>query len=107
MDHAGTIRCFDTVRQLVAMRTALTNRMRAILAKHGVTREQSDLFGKAGREFLTTVALRAAPRRRLLSLLSLIDAFDREITTTTKEIDEKAEVDERVALLCQIRGVGR
>jgi hypothetical protein len=48
------------------MRTALTNRVHAILAKHGVTREQSDLFGKAGREFVT---------------------------------DEKAKLDERVALL--------
>jgi len=92
---------------LVAMRTALKNRVHAILAKHGITREQSDLFGKAGREFLSTVALREAPRRRLESLLSLIDDFDREITETTKEIDQQAKADERVALLCQIRGVGR
>ncbi len=92
---------------LVAMRTALKNRIHAILAKHGITREQSDLFGKAGREFLATVQLRDAPRRRLDSLLSLIDDFDREITATTKEIDQQAKADERVALLCQIRGVGR
>jgi len=43
---------------LVAMRTALKNRVHAILAQHGITREQSDRFGKAGRQFLATVPLR-------------------------------------------------
>jgi transposase len=92
---------------LVAMRTALKNRVHAILAKHGIHRDQTDLFGKAGRVFLATVELRDASRRRLDSLLSLIDDFDREITTTSHEIDQNAKVDERVTLLCQIRGVGR
>jgi hypothetical protein len=55
---------------LVAMRTALKNRVHAILAKHGITHEQSDLFGKARRGFLATVALRDASRRRLDSLLA-------------------------------------
>jgi transposase len=92
---------------LVAMRTALKNRVHAILAKHGLRREQSDLFGKGGRQFLSDLELRAAPRRRLNSLLALIDDFDREITATTKEIDQRAKSDERVEVLCQIRGVGR
>jgi transposase len=48
-----------------------------------------------------------APRQRLDSLLSLIDDFDREITITSTEIDQQAKVDDRVAALCQIRGVGR
>jgi transposase len=47
------------------------------------------------------------PRQRLDSLLSLIDDFDREITTTTAEIDARAKTDRRVDVLCQIRGVGR
>jgi transposase len=92
---------------LVAMRSALKNRVHAILAKHGVHHQHADLFGKAGRRFLATLPLRDAPCRRLGSLLSLIDDFDREITITTKEIDANAKADERVALLCQIRGVGR
>ena len=55
---------------LTRMRSAVKNRMRAILAKHGIAREHSDLFGKGGREFLDTLELRAAPRRRLDSLMS-------------------------------------
>src|SRR5204862_244515 len=48
---------------LVAMRSAIKNRVHAILAKHGVTHQHSDLFGKAGRQFLTTVELRQAFER--------------------------------------------
>ena len=39
--------------------------------------------------------------------MSLIGDFDREITATTREIDARAKADERVKVLCQIRGVGR
>jgi hypothetical protein len=47
------------------------------------------------------------PRRRLDSPLSLIGDFDREITAVTTEIDDRANADQRVAVLCQLRGVGR
>lgn len=56
--------------------------MHAILAKHGMTNQHSDLFGKSGREFLATLELRDAPRRRLDSLLALINDFDRKIVTS-------------------------
>ena len=91
---------------LTAMRSALKNRVHAILAKHGVTREHSDLFGKGGRQFLAALELREAPRARLDSLIALICDFDREIDATTKEIDLRAKADDRVDVLCQIRGVG-
>jgi transposase len=92
---------------LVAMRTATKNRVHAILAKHGITHQHSDLFGTAGRQFLAALELRDAPRRRLTSLLSLLDDFEREITSTTSEIEQQAKADERVAVLCQIHGIGR
>ena len=37
---------------LVRMQTALKNRMHAVLHRHGILREQSDLFGRDGRRFL-------------------------------------------------------
>jgi transposase len=92
---------------LTRMRSAVKNRVHAILAKHGIAREHSDLFGKGGREFLEALELRDAPRRRLDSLMSLINDFDREIETTTREIEERAKTDDRVDVLTQIRGVGR
>jgi transposase len=91
---------------LTRMRTSVKNRVHALLARQGILPEQTDLFGKAGREFLTTLELPAGPRQRLDSLMSLIDDFDREITATAREIDQRAKADERVEVLCQIRGVG-
>jgi transposase len=92
---------------LTGMRSALKNRVHAILAKHGIARQHSDLFGVGGRRFLAELALREAPRRRLDSLLALIDDFDREIKQTTAEIEQRARADDRVDVLTQIRGVGR
>jgi transposase len=92
---------------LVAMRSAIKNRVHAILARHGVIHQHADLFGKAGREFLATVELRPAPRQRIDSLLALLENFDREIDAAAKEIDRQAKDDERVRLLCQIHGIGR
>jgi transposase len=91
---------------LTHMRTALKNRVHAILAKQGIQRPASDLFGKAGRQFLQELELREPPRRRVDSLLALICDFDREVAQVTREIDSLAKHDERVPLLCQIRGVG-
>ncbi len=92
---------------LTQMRSAVKNRVHAILAKHGIVNQHSDLFGKSGREFLATLELRDAPRRRLDSLIALINDFDREIEDTTTEIEQRAKEDDRVDVLTQIRGVGR
>jgi transposase len=99
----------DLLRHRVAlthMRSALKNRVHALLARQGIRPEHADLFGKGGRSFLEELELRGPPHRRLHSLLALICDFDREIAATTQEIDARAKHDERVDVLCQIRGVG-
>jgi transposase len=100
----------DLLRHRVALtriRSALKQRVGAILAKHGIARPYSNLFGVGGSRFLAELELREGPRRRLDSLLALIAAFDRELETTTKEIEHRASADPYVEVLCQIRGVGR
>ena len=92
---------------LTRMRTAVKNRVHAPSARQGILPEHTDLFGKTGREFLAGLELPDGSRRRLDSLMALIGDFDREITATTREIDARAKADERVKVLCQIRGVGR
>ena len=72
----------DLLRQRVVlthMRTALKNRVHALIARHGIQRQHSDLFGAGGRRFVAELRLRPQPRRRLDALLGLIDDFDREI----------------------------
>jgi transposase len=93
----------DLLRHRVAltrMRTALKNRVSAILAKHGIAAPYSDMFGVGGTQFLAELELHESPRRRLDSHLALIADF-------TREIDARAKADPYVAVLCQIRGVGR
>ena len=75
--------------------------------RQGILPEHTDLFRQAGCEFLASLELPEGSRRRLDSLMSLIGDFDREITATTREIDVRAKADERVKMLCQIRGIGR
>ena len=99
----------DLLRHRIALtqlRSGLKNRVHAMLAKHGVQHRHTDLFGKAGREFLAELSLREPPRRRLTSVLSLIGDFDREIAATTREIDQRASHDDRVDVLCRLRGIG-
>ena len=90
---------------LTRMRTAVKNRVHALLARQGIRPEHTDLFGQGGREFLAGLELPEGSRRRLDSTLSLVDDFDREISATTKEIEALAKADDRVPVLCQIRGV--
>src|SRR5215204_4986480 len=100
----------DLLRHRVAltrMRSALKNRVAATLAKNGIARPYSNLFGPGGSRFLAELELREGPRRRLDSLLSLIGDFDREIDQTSAEIDQRATADPYVEVLCQIRGIGR
>jgi transposase len=100
----------DLLRHRVAltrMRSALKNRVSAVLAKDGIQRPYSDLFGPGGLRFLAEVELRDGPRRRLDSTLALIGDFTREIDATSREIDARADDDPYVPVLCQIRGVGR
>jgi transposase len=100
----------DLLRQRVVlthMRSALKNRVHALIARQGVQREHADLFGAGGRGFLDELELRPEPRQRLQTLLRLIADFDREIDALAREIDRRAKHDPRVDVLCQIYGIGR
>jgi transposase len=55
-----------------------------VLAGQGVAVPVSDLFGLAGAKLLERAALSPEARRRVDSLLRLIEAFDVEIDTTAK-----------------------
>jgi transposase len=100
----------DLLRQrfvLTHMRTALKNRVHALIARQGVQHGHSKLLGPGGRAFLDELELRPEPRRRLDVLLRLIADFDREIDALAADIDQLARHDDRVAVLCRIHGIGR
>jgi transposase len=100
----------DLLRQRVVlthMRTALKNRVHALIARQGIQRAHADLFGAGGLRFLDDLGLRTDPRARLDVLLRLIADFDREIDALAREIDRRARHDPRVDVLRQIYGIGR
>src|SRR5215218_5886980 len=100
----------DLLRQrvvLTRMRSALKNRVHALIARQGIQRAHADLFGAGGRRFLDELQLRPDPRARLETLLRLIADFDREFDALAHEIDRRAKHDPRVDVLRQIYGIGR
>jgi transposase len=69
----------DLLRQrfvLTQMRTALKNRVHALIARQGIQHGHTRLLGPAGRVFLCELELRPEPRARLDVLLRLIGDFD-------------------------------
>jgi transposase len=66
--------------KLVALRSNLKAQAHAVLAKEGLTVPVTDLFGLAGRRWLGQADLAPAYRRRVSSLLELIEHFDAEVS---------------------------
>ena len=91
---------------LSALRTAVKNRAQAILHRHGILHDFSDLFGKAGRRFLEDLALPEGSRQALQGCLQLLDALTRLMDEVERWMAENLEADEIVRLLMTIPGVG-
>jgi transposase len=90
---------------LTRLRTALKNRVHALLARQGVQHGRVELFGPKGAS-LPRRALPESTRRRLESLLALIGDFERELAAVKREIQTCAKDDPRTSVLMQIPGVG-
>lgn len=91
---------------LSALRTAVKNRAQAILHRHGILHEFSDLFGKAGRRFLDDLALPEGSRQALKGCLQLLDSLTLLIDEVEQWMGENLEADDTVRLLMTIPGVG-
>lgn len=75
---------------LVRLQTGLKNRIHAVLHRHGILVEQADLFGRAGRRFLSLLLgsadprLPASARATLQGHLQLLDYVRRQIAGATR-----------------------
>jgi hypothetical protein len=77
------------------MRTALKNRVHALIARQGIQRAHAVCSGPAAAASWTTSSC-GPTRARLGTLLRLIADFDREIDALADEIDRRATHDPRV-----------
>ncbi len=92
---------------LVRVQTMIKNRARALLAQHTVAiPEVSDLFGKAGFQWLNGLSLPEPDGSLLACDLELLQALQVRIATTTARINELATADEVVGWLASVPGIG-
>jgi transposase len=91
---------------LVRQRTRLKNQVHAVLHQRGVRAPVTDVFGRAGRQWLTQVKLPAPARESVNVCCRLIDQYGREIEKQNLQLREKARGDERVRWLKTIPGIG-
>jgi len=89
---------------LVKQRTMMRNQVHALLAKHGIEEEFSDLFGVGGRKFLEGLKLPRLDAVVLESSLRVLDVLDREVALVEGELQQQASSD--VDLLMSVPGFG-
>jgi transposase len=90
---------------LVAGRTALKNRLHAVLAQRLLTPPHADLFGTAGRAWLHAVPLDAEGRAAVDSDLRLLAAVEAEVAALERGLAQSGYGDPRVKLLLTLPGV--
>jgi len=91
---------------LVKIQTGVKNRVHAILAKNNITHNFSDLFGKQGKAFLTSLSLSETYRMAVDGYLSVLDELEQQIKAVNKRIVVSVKDDEDTGLLMTIPGVG-
>jgi transposase len=91
---------------LVRAQTQTKNRIHAILHRHGILTELSDLFGVAGRRLLSLLSqdknLRASTRQTLKGELILLDTLRRLIARVTRQFRatiRRSEIGQRLITL--------
>jgi transposase len=93
--------------KLVNLRKGLKNRIHAVLAKRGVLfYPVKDIFGKTGREFISSLPLPSIYRKEVDGYLSLIDQIDSIIKKREKDIKNQVVKESKEAqLLLTIPGI--
>lgn len=92
---------------LVHMQTSLKNRIHSLLTRCGLLFEGTDLYGKAGREYLERIELRPTYRDELDRYLRLLDAVAGEIKMLTKRIHKEVEICPAATRLTTVPGLGK
>jgi transposase len=91
--------------RLVRNRTLLKNQVHAILIKNNLQHSFTDLFGKAGMQWLLTLNLPQEYRYQVNQLLSLIGTVNDHINHIEKKIRKRATRDPLAQRLMQIDGI--
>lgn len=91
---------------LVKFRTATKNKIHALLAKLNIHHSFSDLFGKAGLEFLSKASLPDIFRLELNGYTNLLDHLKESIDAVTLVVKNSCTVSPMASRLFQVPGLG-
>jgi transposase len=92
---------------LVRIRTMLKNRIRALLSQHAIVLpDVSDLYGRAGLDWLYHLRLPNPDGRLLTSDLALFHAVEEQIASTECLIKELTAEDPAISWLSSVPGIG-
>lgn len=91
---------------LVRMRTALKNRIHAVLADEGCKAEGQALWTQDGRQWLAQLELRPMHREVVDDCLAMLDALALPIDRLEQQIQGLVKQDPRVEALCVLPGIG-
>jgi transposase len=98
---------------LVALQTAVKNRIHAMFHRHGIFHAFSDLFGGKGRLWLSELAQRGCPElpsqalQALRGHLGLLDHVRQQMASVERVLQRQLETTPQVRRLVTIPGVGR
>jgi len=90
----------------VQIRTRIKNKIHSVLFKSNIKHDFTNLYGKAGMEFLQTVKLRIIYRQELNRYLETLELLDSQISELSAVIEETAKEDFDCKLLMTILGIG-
>lgn len=91
---------------LIKIQTAIKNRIHAILSKHNIQHNFTDLFGRAGREFLKVLVLPPIFRFELNGYLDILDKVITVLNQAKKEIQSHCRVWPEAEILTTVPGIG-
>src|SRR3990172_9282526 len=90
---------------LVKQRTALKNRVHALLAKEGLMPPLKYLFGRSGRQWLGELPLTTRKRLELDGFLSVLSCIQEHVHEAESLIQDQAASDPQAQLLTTIPGI--
>jgi transposase len=91
---------------LVKHRTALKNRIHAVLTQHGLPCPLSDLFGTRGKELIGRYSIPEPWRSTVDASLHLIELLDEEVAEQERELRRRGADHRYIRLLTTAPGIG-
>jgi transposase len=91
---------------LVRTRTAVTQRVRAVLLRQGLSDAPLQLMSARGRAWLATHALPPRAGASVTGLVALLAQLDTQVATVERDVHQEAAADPIASALTQLRGIG-